>query len=365
MDFYISKEEIVKSLNVTLGIVEKTQLKPILSNVLFQVDESSLKLTATDLENNISTMSTISNFKSGGSTTIPARKLSDLCRLFPDMSEIHIFLDGYDLKIETKSGKYSISTMPSEDFPIFGDEDQQVQFSISSKNLKSLISHTAFAVSTKDVTQPIYGLGLSVDDKTIQAMGTCGSRIAIEKIMLNEAIEESVDGIIPKKAISEIGKLVAEQTENVLIGLGKNQISVNVSGTTFSSKLLEGRFPPVEGALPSVDDSTLVVDRRMLLESLSRVSSLSELGAVKFKVTENLLNISPAKPEKNQGEENLACEYKGDEIEIEFNTRFLQEIASAIESDKIDIRFAENKEACLITDPNLKNLIYAVTRILI
>ena len=99
MDFYITKEEIVKSLNQTLGVVEKRQTLPILSNVLLEVDESSLRLTATDLESEISTTSTISNYKSGGKTTAPARKLNDLCRLMPDMAEIHLYMDGDNLKI--------------------------------------------------------------------------------------------------------------------------------------------------------------------------------------------------------------------------------------------------------------------------
>ena len=106
MDFYIKKEEVVKSLNATLGVVEKRQTLPILANVLFEVDESSLRLTATDLESEISTISTIANFKSGGKTTAPAKKLSELCRLFSDDSEIHFFLDGDNLRIETDSGKY-------------------------------------------------------------------------------------------------------------------------------------------------------------------------------------------------------------------------------------------------------------------
>ena len=106
MDFYITKEEVVKSLSHTLGVVEKRQTLPILSNVLIEVDESTLKLTATDLESEISTTSIISNYKSGGKTTAPARKLSDLCSLLPDLSEIHFFLDGDNLKIESGSGKY-------------------------------------------------------------------------------------------------------------------------------------------------------------------------------------------------------------------------------------------------------------------
>ena len=146
MDFYISKEEVVKSLNLTLGVVEKRQTLPILSNVLFEVDESSLKLTATDLESEISTTSTISNFKSGGKTTAPARKLSDLCRLLPDMTEIHFFLDGDNLKIETDSGKYNLSTLPSKDFHIFELEEAHSQITISPQHLTFLLSTTSFPI---------------------------------------------------------------------------------------------------------------------------------------------------------------------------------------------------------------------------
>jgi DNA polymerase-3 subunit beta len=141
MDFYITKEEIVKSLNSTLGVVEKRQTLPILANVLFEVDESSLKLTATDLESEISTISTISNYKSGGKITAPAKKLSELCRLFKDDSEIHFFLDGDNLKIETSSGKYNLATLPSEDFPVFEKEEGGNTVNIKSKiiNWKNFI----------------------------------------------------------------------------------------------------------------------------------------------------------------------------------------------------------------------------------
>ena len=131
MDFSISKEDIVKALNFTLGVVEKRQTLPILSNVLIDVDQSSLKLSATDLESEVSTTCVLSNFKSGGQTTAPARKLSDLCRLLPDASEIHFYLDGNDLKIESGSGKYNLTTLPSEDFPTFEIEDSLSEINIS------------------------------------------------------------------------------------------------------------------------------------------------------------------------------------------------------------------------------------------
>ena len=321
MDFYITKEEVVKSLNQTLGVVEKRQTLPILSNVLFEVDESSLKLTATDLESEISTTSTVSNFKSGGKTTAPARKLSDLCRLMPDLAEIHFFIDGDNLKIETESGKYNLSTLPSEDFPVFETEDAQSQINISSQNLKNLITKTSFAMGNQDWRHYLNGLYMMIDDKVITTVATDAHRLAMATSSLNEASSESTSGIVPRKSINEIGKLVGDESENVVIQLGQTSIAANVSGTTFVSKLIEGKFPDYEQVIPSGESSLLVVDRKNFSESLSRVSVLSseKYKGVRIITKKDSLNISANNPEKEQGEENLSCEYQGEEIDIAFN----------------------------------------------
>ena len=367
MDFYITKEEVVKSLNQTLGVVEKRQTLPILSNILFEVDESSLKLTATDLESEISTTSTVSNYKSGGKTTAPARKLSDLCRLMPDLAEIHFFLDGDNLKIETESGKYNLSTLPSEDFPVFEIEDTQSQINISSQNLKNLITKTSFAMGNQDWRHYLNGLYMMIDDKVITTVATDAHRLAMATSSLNEASSESTSGIVPRKSINEIGKLVGDESENVVIQLGQTSIAANVSGTTFVSKLIEGKFPDYEQVIPSGESSLLVVDRKNFSESLSRVSVLSseKYKGVRIITKKDSLNISANNPEKEQGEENLSCEYQGEEIDIAFNVNYLQEILSTIDSEKIEINFFGSEKSCLITDPNSENLKYVVMPLLI
>ena len=367
MDFYITKEEVVKSLNQTLGVVEKRQTLPILSNILLEVDESSLKLTATDLESEISTTSTVSNYKSGGKTTAPARKLSDLCRLMPDLAEIHFFLDGDNLKIETESGKYNLSTLPSEDFPVFEIEDTQSQINISSQNLKNLITKTSFAMGNQDWRHYLNGLYMMIDDKVITTVATDAHRLAMATSSLNEASSESTSGIVPRKSINEIGKLVGDESENVVIQLGQTSIAANVSGTTFVSKLIEGKFPDYEQVIPSGESSLLVVDRKNFSESLSRVSVLSseKYKGVRIITKKDSLNISANNPEKEQGEENLPCEYQGEEIDIAFNVNYLQEILSTIDSETIEINFFGSEKSCLITDPNSENLKYVVMPLLI
>ena len=321
MNFSISKEDIVKALNFTLGVVEKRQTLPILSNVLINVDESSLKLTATDLESEVSTTCVISNFKSGGLTTAPARKLSDLCRLLPDASEIHFYLDGADLKIEAGAGKYNLTTLPSEDFPTFEIEDSLSEINISPTGIKALIGNTTFAMGNDSWRDYLSGLNLIADDKTITAVATDGSRLAVANALLNEAVPNSISGIVPKKSINEIGKLVSDASENIIIKLGPSSISVDVGGTKFVSKLIEGKFPDHEQVIPFGESSMLKIDRKEFSDSLSRVSVLSggDHKGVRFITEKNTINISANNPEKERGEESLTCSYDGENIDIAFN----------------------------------------------
>ena len=367
MDFYILKEEVVKSLNLTLGVVEKRQTLPILSNVLIEVDETSLKFTATDLESEISTTSTISNFKSGGKTTAPARKLSDLCRLLPDLTEIHFYLDGDNLNIETSSGKYNLSTLPSEDFPVFEIEDTESQINISSVNLNMLITKTSFAMGNQDWRHYLNGLFVSIDDKNITTVATDAHRLALASTTLNEASSESTSGIVPRKSINEIGKSAGDNSDNVIVKISQTSVSVESSGTVFVSKLIEGKFPDYEQVIPSGESSVLEIDKKLFSESLSRVSVLSseKYKGVRIVTNENSLHISANNPEKEQGEENLNCKYKGENVDIAFNVNYLQEILSTIDSEIIEVNFFGSDKSCLITDPNNESLKYVVMPLLI
>ena len=283
------------------------------------------------------------------------------------MTEIHFFLDGDNLKIETDSGKYNLSTLPSEDFPIFESEDSTSQVNISPKNLKKLISKTSFAMGNQDWRHYLNGLFISIDDKIITTVATDAHRLALATSSLNEAATEMTTGIVPRKSINEIGKLVGDESENVVIKLGQTSISVNVSGTTFISKLIEGKFPDYEQVIPSGESSLLIVDRKKLSESLSRVSVLSseKYKGIRIITNKNSLNISANNPEKEQGEENLTCEYDGEEVDIAFNVNYLQEILSTLDSEKIEINFLGSDKSCLITDPNSDDLKYVVMPLLI
>ena len=367
MDFYIQKQDIVKALSLTLGVVEKRQTLPILSNVLIEVDEGSMQLTATDLESQISTSSNVSNFTSGGKTTAPAKKLSELCRLLPDNSEIHITLDGDKLVIESGTGKYNLKTLPSDGFPIFEEEGEGEAIQIDAKNLKTLISKTSFAMGNQDWRHYLNGLYIMVEGTNILAVASDAHRLAIASTNLDAASSNEVSGIIPRKSINEIAKLVGDVDGTVEVNLSNSTIKTSTLNAAFVSKLIEGKFPDYEQVIPSGDSSVLKVSTKDFSDALSRVSVLSsdKYRGVRMVTSSEGVMISANNPEQEEGEEFFNTNYEGEALDIAFNVNYFQEILSTLDDDECEIHFFGADKSCLITPPNSQHLKYVVMPLLI
>ena len=367
MDFYIQKQDIVKALSLTLGVVEKRQTLPILSNVLIEVDEGSMQLTATDLESQISTSSNVSNFTSGGKTTAPAKKLSELCRLLPDNSEIHITLDGDKLVIESGTGKYNLKTLPSDGFPIFEEEGEGEAIQIDAKNLKTLISKTSFAMGNQDWRHYLNGLYIMVEGTNILAVASDAHRLAIASTNLGAASSNEVSGIIPRKSINEIAKLVGDVDGTVEVNLSNSTIKTSTPNAAFVSKLIEGKFPDYEQVIPSGDSSVLKVSTKDFSDALSRVSVLSsdKYRGVRMVTSSEGVMISANNPEQEEGEEFFNANYEGEALDIAFNVNYFQEILSTLDDDECEIHFFGADKSCLITPPNSQHLKYVVMPLLI
>ena len=362
MKFTVSKTEIVKALSSALGVVEKRQALPILSNILITAEDNIVSITATDLESEVKTTFMPLRVESTGSTTAPAKKLNELCRLLPDGSEISILLDGDKLFIESGSGKYSISTLPSIDFPVFDVVSENTEFTILGSVLSNLISKTSFAMGNQDWRHYLNGMFLSIDDKNITAVTTDAHRLAISINTTTKSIASEVSGIIPRKSINEIGKLLSDSSEEVSLSLGANTIMLQTDRTSFVSKLIEGKFPNYEQVLPSGESSVLKVKTKQLSEILSRVSVLSsdKFKGIKLNIKTNEVLVSANNPEQEEGEESFKTEYSGESMEIAFNVNYIQEVLSNIDSPDCNINLYGSDKSCLISpsdDPELKYVV--------
>ena len=365
MQAVFKKEDITKALGVTLGVVEKKQTLPILANVLLEVNESGFHLTATDLESEVRTSGPLESVSSEGRTTTSAKKLNDLCRLIPDGSSIEIKLSGDKIQLKTPSGKYSLATLPSDDFPIFENQESGEQLKVNSKDLRKIFSTTSFAMGNQDWRHYLNGLYLELKDDQLTAGATDAHRLAINTFEVSSG--SSFSGIVPRKSVNEMTKFLADSDGEVSLLITDSSIELNTGNITFKSKLIDGNYPDFNQVIPSGDSFVLEVDVKELSESLSRVSVLSsdKYRGIKLNVSDGSLIVSANNPEEEAGEETLSVNYSGENIDIAFNVNYLQEILSHQEENICNIKFFGSDKSCLMLPPDADFPKYVVMPLLI
>ena len=372
MDITVTKENIVSALSVTLGVVEKRHTLPILANVLFEVDENTFKLTATDLESLVTTSGPTTNTQSSGITTTSAKKLNELCRLIPDGEEIRIFLQGEKLNIKTKNGKYSLSILPSSDFPIFDIDSGDSPLVIPAQDLRTLITDTSFAIDPGGSRHSLRGMFLSVDGGQIEAAASDRAKLAIAKIPTTS--NNSFSGIIPKKPINEMAKILSDQRGDAELKIhNKSSLELVVGNLIFKSKLIDGNFPDYQRVIPSGESSVLEINVKDFSETLSRVSVLSgEKSGIHLTISSDGIMISTKLPvgwssrsDQGEAEEFFPAKYAGEKLEMVFNGTYLQEILSHLKTDLCHINFFGPDQSCILTPSDCDSPTYIINPLLI
>ena len=368
MKFTISKTEIVKALSPTLGVVEKRHAMPMLSNILLVVEENSVSFTATDLESQVKTICTTASVETTGKTAASARKISDLCRLLPDGSNILIYLDGHKLFIESGSGKYSITTQQSEDFPIFDDVGESSEFKILAPTLRDMIKKTSFSMDSQNWRHYLNGMFLSVEDKAITLTASDGHRLATCSNTIMESVAGHLSGIIPRKAVNEIGKLLSDLSDEITVSLGSNTIAVQTTNTAFVSKLIDGSDKVnYQRAIPVGEAFTLKVNTKQFSETISRVSVLSgdRVKGIKLDIGSDGVLVSSNNPQQEVGEESFRAEFNGDDLEIAFSVNYIQEMLSNIDSEHCVFHIFGSEKGCLVTSTSDSELKYVIAPLLL
>ena len=368
MKFTISKTEIVKALSPTLGVVEKRHAMPMLSNILLVVEENSVSFTATDLESQVKTICTTASVETTGKTAASARKISDLCRLLPDGSNILIYLDGHKLFIESGSGKYSITTQQSEDFPIFDDVGESSEFKILAPTLRDMIRKTSFSMDSQNWRHYLNGMFLSVEDKAITLTASDGHRLATCSNTIMESVPGHLSGIIPRKAVNEIGKLLSDLSDEITVSLGSNTIAVQTTNTAFVSKLIDGSDKVnYQRAIPVGEAFTLKVNTKQFSETISRVSVLSgdRVKGIKLDIGSDGVLVSSNNPQQEVGEESFRAEFNGDDLEIAFSVNYIQEMLSNIDSEHCVFHIFGSEKGCLVTSTSDSELKYVIAPLLL
>ena len=355
MKFSVSKETFLKQLQMVVGVVERRQTLPILANVLISLKDSELALTGTDLEVEIvSRAASEVGAEPSGQITVPARKLLDICRSLPDGVDIKFSTNDKGRVVVTSGrSRFTLSTLPAEEFPNVEDGAETFEFTLPAKSLKHLIDSTSFAMAHQDVRYYLNGMLWEVSASQLNGVATDGHRLAISTIDLPGAgASGSVQAILPRKGVVELSRLLADEGD-ITISLGEAHLRVRGSDFHFTSKLVDGAYPDYDRVLPK--GGTLVIrgDRDGLRQAFSRAAILSneKYRGVRLLLSENLLNIVANNPEQEEAQEEVAVGYTGMDLEVGFNVNYILDVLNTLAGEEVVFILSDANSSALIQDP--------------
>ena len=364
MNFNIKRSVLLPCLQSVSGNIERRQTLPILSNLLFDIKPNSLSITATDMEVELVIMNVEVNFDQAARFTLPGKKLYEICQRLPEDATIE--LDIQENKAQIKSGKsrFTLSTLPAQEFPIIDVTDETIDFKLSHKKLTKLLTNTQFAMAQQDVRYYLNGLMLEILPDKIKAVATDGHRLAYDETDI-QVPAASADGrqiIVPRKGGAELIRLLQASQSDADIKISKNHLHVISGNLSFTSKLIDGKFPDYQRVIPELSDTTVVADRENLKNSLGRASILSneKYRGVKISFSDNTINILAHNPEKEEAKEEVGVTYQGNEMEIGFNVSYLVDALKAIDTEKVKLSVLDPNSSCLIIPEGESNCRYVV-----
>ena len=348
MKFSIARDTLIKPLNLVAGVVERRQTLPILSNVLIALEDSKLSLTGTDLEVELVGRLDLEAPGVDGEVTVPARKLVDICKSLPEGSNIEFSVEGGKAMVKAGRSRFTLSTLPAADFPAVEASAADISLEMEQALVKQLIDGTAFAMAQQDVRYYLNGLYFEVLGGRLRVVATDGHRLALATAPQRvEATDLGV--IIPRKGVLELSRLL-EGTTPIALSIGTNHIRATTEQFTFTSKLVDGKFPDYERVIPKNPDKLVVGDRAELKQAFTRTAILSneKYRGVRLRLSQNSLDITANNPEQEQAEEVVAVEYSGAEMEIGFNVSYLLDVLSVLSQAQVRLCLSDEASSALL-----------------
>lgn len=350
MKITTTRDDLLKPLVQVGGVVERRQTLPILANVLIQAKTDHLEITATDLEVEMRTRARVES-NEDAEFTVPARKLLDICKALPDGAAITLNIESDKLTLRSGRGKYTLGLLPAQDYPTIESPAASHTFSVAENILKRMIEKTQFAMAHQDVRYYLNGLLLEVTPGRVRTVATDGHRLALCDEKLSGLDEMNLQVLLPRKAVQELGKLLSDSDRLARVQVSGSHVRVLLNGATFTSKLIDGRFPDYERVMPGGKTEHLTGDREMMRQALARAAILSneKYRGIRFRLSQGLLHLQAHNPEQDEAEEEVEIEYDGTEMTIGFNVSYLLDVLGVLDSDQVQMAVIDANSSSLIT----------------
>jgi DNA polymerase III subunit beta len=359
----IDRDALLKPLQAVTGIVEKRHTLPILSNVLIERTQGRLNLVATDLEIQVSTSSDLGAASGEDhSLTVSARKLQDILRALPDGAET--VLDAQNNRLQVRAGKsrFSLQTLPANDFPKLGDAGSVLgKVTVPQKAFRDLLLLVQYSMAQQDIRYYLNGLLVVLDGEQVKVIATDGHRLSYAARPLGQQ-QEKREVILPRKAVLELGRLLADSEYTVTIEIFTSLVRFSFGSTVLTTKIIDGKFPDYTRVVPTNYQKRFSIKRQDLLQSLQRAAILSneKFRGVRWMVAANSLRISCTNNEQEEAQEEMEIAYGGDALDIGFNITYLLDVLNNVHCDSVECSFGDANSSMLITVPDNREFRYVV-----
>ncbi len=349
MKFTVQSNELQKALTKIAGVVPSKSTLPILENILFELKKNMLRIAATDLEVSMSAQLEVKG-NEDGTITIPAKRLMETIRSLPELQVIFIAdLSSNKVKMITDTGEYTLMGESSEEFPTIPQFKGENQMTFDGNVLRRMIMRTVFSVSSDELRPAMTGVLLQIKKGEMRAVATDGHRLVrINYVNMNQSAVIK-DVIVPAKALNLVARSAEEGTHTMT--LDTSHVQFMFGNTTLTSRLIEETYPNYESVIPLDNDKKLIVDRNLLLASARRVAlySSSTTHQVRFSLKKNELRIAAEDIDfGGEAKEKIKCDYSGDELEIGFNSVYIIDILSHIDSDEVVFQLSSPVRATIV-----------------
>lgn len=355
MKLNLAREFLLKPLNTVIGVVGRKQSAPILSNILFAIRDNTLTLTGSDSEIELTgNNAMVHDSQENVTITLPGRKLMEICRSLPEDASIELYRDKEAMILRSGKSRFRLATLPADHFPKLAAQNNELSFVMPQFELKALLQRTAFTIAQQELRYYLNGLLLEITPDKVNAVATDGHRLSLSSAKVDTASKEKTQAIVPRKTVLELLRLLENGEQSAGITLGKGQISITTDNFTLSSKLIEGKFPDYQRVIPTHNKKTVVFEKDAIKQALARAAIFcsEQNKSVRFKLSNNLLNISLNGLGQESSEEDMEIEFSGEALDIAFNVVYLLDVLNTISDNQVKFIFGDSNGSIILEEVN-------------
>jgi DNA polymerase-3 subunit beta len=333
------QENLARGLQVVSRAVSTRSTLPVLANVLLKTEDAGLKLTATNLEIGI-TYWVPGKIDQDGSTTVPARLLTDLVNSLPASERVDLELQAGDT-LHIRCGRFEthVKGIDADEFPAIPMAGERPTTRISQKVLRSALEETTFAAASDEARPILTGVLARFEGDRVTLAAADNYRIAVKTIPVLDPVEET-SLVIPARSLNELARVLADVDDPVEIVLSpaRNQVLFHLPGVDLVSRLIDGQFPNYQQVIPTTRSTRAVIDREELLKAvrLAALIASSSANIVKLQVgVEGEAGVTvSANAEVGDNEGSVEATVEGDGTTIAFNARYLTDVLQNVDADQ-------------------------------